>query len=221
MSAFRSSSARRPRHARRSGYLRIAGAAVGLIAALWAVGFLIFVDALPEELETAEVMIAQAEPADGIVVLTGGAQRLKTGLALLERGAGQKLFVSGVHQGVDVAELLRVSQQDPARVACCIELGYLAGNTRGNAAESAEWARASGFDSIRLVTADYHMPRSLLEFRILAPDLAVTPHPVFPGNVRSREWYKFPGTALFIAGEYTKTLLSLARLGVVRLVRSL
>ncbi len=180
-----------------------------------------FVDALPEESQTAEAMIEQAEKSDGLVVLTGGAQRLKTGLALLERGAGRKLFVSGVHRGVDVAELLRVSQQDPARVACCIELGYLAGNTRGNAAESAEWARRSGFQSIRLVTADYHMPRSLLEFRILAPELTVTPHPVFPGNVRSREWYKFPGTALFIAGEYTKTLLSVARLGVVRLVQSL
>ena len=47
------------------------------------------------------------EKADAIVVLTGGTLRLERGLELLGRRVAKKLFVSGVHRGVDVEQLLR------------------------------------------------------------------------------------------------------------------
>ena len=86
----------------------------------------------------------------------------KRALWLLDAQIAQKLFVSGVHRGVDVAELMRVSLQSPARADCCIVWGYEADNTAGNAYETAEWVAREGYSSIRLVTAAYHMPRSLL-----------------------------------------------------------
>src|SRR3546814_8190635 len=85
---------------------------------------------------------------DAIIVLTGGSERLPTGLDLLSRDRADKLFVSGVYAGVEVAELLRLSRQSPQELACCIVLGYAANDTRGNAVETAEWMRAEGYKSL-------------------------------------------------------------------------
>ncbi|RMD61651.1 MAG: YdcF family protein, partial [Alphaproteobacteria bacterium] len=133
------------------------------------------------------------------------------GLRLLAEGRADKLFVSGVYRGVDVAELLRVSQQSPENIACCIALGYQADNTRGNARETATWARANGVHTLRLVTAVYHMPRSLLEFRSAMPEIDIVPHPVFPETFKDRDWWRRPGSAGLVAREYTKYLLALLR----------
>ena len=150
-------------------------------------------------------------PTDAIVVLTGGSKRLTTGLGLLAAGRAEKLFVSGVYHGVDVEELLRVSRAAPAAVECCIVLGYAADDTRGNAAETAAWLRQEGYSSFRLVTANYHMPRSLLEFRRALPNARVVPHPVAPTNVHVQEWWHWPGTTILLVTEYNKYLVALLR----------
>lgn len=187
-------------------------ATASVVAAAWAVGLVYFASTLPygQPDETART--------DAIVVFTGGSLRLEAGLRLLSAGKAEKLFVSGVHRGVDVEELKRVWKQAPKTVDCCIVLGYEADDTAGNARESADWVKQEGYRSIRLVTADYHMPRSLVEFRKLAPDVTVVPHPVHPSHVKTREWYKYPGTALLIAGEYTKTLAAAARAWIHRVL---
>ena len=93
----------------------------------------------------------------------------------------------------------------------CIELGYEADNTRGNAAETAAWMRAEKFHSLRLVTASYHMPRSLLEFSRAMPDIRIVPNPVFPKGI-NRAWWLNPHAALLIVGEYMKYLFALTGL---------
>ena len=148
---------------------------------------------------------------DAIVVLTGGSERLDTGLGLLRQKMGRKLFVSGVYRGVDVAELLRLSRQKPEEVECCIVLGHAADNTVGNAAETALWMRSEGFHSLRLVTSNYHMRRSLAELRYAMPNMTIIPHPVFPDKVKQGEWWRWPGTAHLIASEYTKFLAARLR----------
>jgi len=150
--------------------------------------------------------------SDAIVVLTGGSDRLAAGLRLLSEGRGKKLFVSGVYRGVDVAALLRVAQKSPQDVECCVILGYAADNTSGNARETAEWMAREGYTSLRLVTASYHMPRSILEFRRAMPGVTIVPHPVFPERFRQAQWWRWPGTAAIIASEYTKYLLARLRL---------
>ena len=126
-------------------------------------------------------------------------------------GANLELFVSGVHLGVDVQQLLRVARQSPDAANCCISLGHQADDTAGNAAETSVWMAKHGYRSMRLVTAAYHMPRSLIEFRHAMPTTRIITHPVFPAQVKLDAWWRWPGTALLILDEYAKYLLAHAR----------
>ncbi|MBY0431800.1 MAG: YdcF family protein [Rhodospirillales bacterium] len=188
--------------------------ALGL-AALWLTGFVWFAAHIPDTVED------DGTATDAIVVLTGGSGRLATGLDLLAERKGLKLFVSGVYRGVEVNELLRLSRQIPDKVECCIVLGYSADNTVGNAVETARWMSGEGYRSLRLVTGNYHMARSLLEFRQAMPRVAIIPHPVFPNTVRQDEWWRRPGTAHLIATEYTKYLVAALRHWVLNMPREI
>lgn len=148
---------------------------------------------------------------DAIVVLTGGAARVATGLELLRQKRAAKLFVSGVYRGVDVHELLRTQRQAPEALECCIVLGYSAETTEGNAAETREWMAKEGFRSLRLVTAAYHMPRSLIEFRRALPEATIVPHAVLLDSFRRDTWWTSPGTFKVVVDEYHKLIAALVR----------
>ena len=187
--------------ARRRAALWLAAVAV-VASTAWIAGLFAFVGSIPRGEGEAEGEV------DAIVVLTGGSARLKTGLTLIAEKRAKKLFVSGVYRSVDVAELLRVSRQSPDEVACCIALGYSAESTRGNALETAKWMAEEGFASLRLVTANYHMPRSLVEFRVAMPGIELVAHPVIPENVMLDDWWRWPGTAALMMSEYNKYLFA-------------
>ena len=175
-----------------------------LLVLLWLVGLWRFAAAIPNEVASPD------QPTDAIVVLTGGSLRVEGGLHLLAEGKAKKLFISGVYRGVDVTELLRVSRQSPDSVACCVVLGHAADNTLGNAHETAQWMEAEGYHSLRLVTASYHMPRSMLEFTRAMPDKEIVPNPVFPDSLKE-SWWQSRRSALLIASEYSKYLAALVR----------
>ena len=183
---------------------RLAGIA-GTCATAWLIGLLWFATSLPESVAEPERV------TDAIVVLTGGRGRVHTGLQLLAKKRAKKLFISGVYRGVVVQELLRVSQQSPGDLQCCVALGYEADSTRGNARETASWMREQGLHSLRLVTAAYHMPRSLLEFRRVLPNAEIVPHPVIPEPVKQRDRWLWLGSASLIVSEYSKYLVARAR----------
>lgn len=188
---------------RRRRWLWLAIGTLILAAFAWFSGLLWF---------TGEVLhdeSAEEEATDAIVVLTGGSGRLDAGLNLLANGKAEKLFVSGVYHGIDVAALLRLSQRAPQELECCIALGYSADDTRGNAAETATWMTEEGYRSLRLVTANYHMPRSLLEFRRSMPSIDVVPHPVKPSNVVIEHWWRSAKAARLMLTEYSKYLVAL------------
>ncbi|MBI1206068.1 MAG: YdcF family protein [Azospirillum sp.] len=186
----------------------------GIAAVAWAVGLIWFAETIPREAPAPDSPEGQ-QITDAIVVLTGGSERLSTGLELLGAGRAKKLFVSGVYHTVDVRELLLLSRQAPGELECCIELGYAADSTMGNAAETADWMAEENFTSLRLVTANYHMRRSLLEFRMALPRAEVLPHPVIPANVHLADWWQWPGTANLIVNEYNKYLIALGRHGLI------
>ncbi len=188
---------------------RSAALAAGL-GALWLAGLIWFAETIPREQPALDAPEAQRR-TDAIVVLTGGSERLEAGLELLAAGRAHKLFVSGVYHSVDVRTLLRVSRQKPAEAECCIVLGYAADNTVGNAAETAAWMRAEHFTSMRLVTANYHLRRSLLEFRIALPEVEILPYPVVPANVRVPDWWLWRHTTGLIVTEYNKYLVAFGR----------
>jgi len=178
--------------------------ALVLAAVAWAAGLFWFVGTIPDRVAD------RATRTDAIVVLTGGSGRLRTGLLLLSQNRAEKLFVSGVYRGVDVKTLLALAEEVPGDLASRVGIGE-ATNTTGNAAETAAWMAKEGFHSLRLVTASYHMPRSLLEFRRALPDAVVIPHPVFPEHVKLKRWWAWPGTAALIVSEYDKYLAARAR----------
>lgn len=179
----------------------------GLTAGAWLAGFLLFV----AQVSTYnEYTIDNFLPAtDAIVVLTGGSERIATGLDLLAAGKGRKLLISGVPQGLSLGHILANHPISQELRDCCILLGHTADNTLGNAEETRAWVEAEKFHTLRLVTAHYHMPRSLLFFRKLLPDAVITPHAVAPETVDLRHWWQRPGTASLLINEYNKYLFAL------------
>jgi len=189
--------------------LRRSAVAAAPLGAIWFAGLVWFATVPSADDST--------EPADAIVVLTGGSQRLNSGIALLREGKGRKLFISGVNQQVGLEDLLRSSgAQDWAY--CCVVLGHRAVDTLGNAGETAQWMRQQGFHSLRLVTAWYHMRRSLLEFERAMPEIEIVPHPVLPDQIGYEHWWTRRQTAALLVSEYGKYLAALARPFVERLV---
>lgn len=176
------------------------------LAAAWLAGLVWFVRDLdqppaPPELAT-----------DAIVVLTGGSQRIDRGLALLGAGKAKKLFISGVPQGVDREALLRVNRAEAPWAQCCIVLGHHAEDTVGNARETVAWLRQEGYRSLRLVTANYHMRRALLEFRRVLPgEIVIVADPVVPEAGRPGGWWRGRAAAHLIVVEYVKYLGALVR----------
>ena len=183
--------------------LRRVAIAATVFSFLWLAGLIWFATPPPGESRTAST--------DAIVVLTGGSLRIESGIALLREGKGHKLFVSGVNQQVDLDDLLGVSGHAPDWARCCIVLGHEADDTFGNAQETAHWIRGQDFHSLRLVTAWYHMPRSLLEFDRAMPEIDIVAHPVFPDQVKQERWWAWRGTAALLVNEYVKYLGALAR----------
>lgn len=182
---------------------------LGGLAALWLLGLMMFVETIKEYTEPP---IAVLEPADAIVVLTGGSERVSTGLELLEAGKGKKLFISGVHAGLTLRQLLDSVTAAQKKHDNRVVLGYAAATTIGNAEETDGWMKREGFASLRLVTANYHMPRSLMIFRAAMPDILIIPYPVVPDHVMLDQWWLHSGTANLLVTEYNKYLWAHLRL---------
>lgn len=167
------------------------------------------------------------EHTDAIVVLTGGAARMATALRALNENQAERLLVSGVAQTTTRASLMQAvlpAMPDAAQhgnngqgldlqllFECCVDLGFEAEDTAGNAVEAASWASARGYKSIRLVTANYHMPRALVEFGRRAPGITVLPHPVRSDAMRVEDWWQRRTATFFLLGEYSKYIVALAR----------
>ena len=189
---------------RRPRLLRRLLALCALPALVWLAGLAWFGFTMPQT------------PADGrtktdaIVVLTGGSGRLAEGIRLLAAGVAPVLFVSGVDPRVDRQSVLRGAGGVPDALASRIVLGYRAEHTQGNANETALWARK--LDSLRLVTSNYHMRRSLLELRSALPDARLIAHPVFPQAVSRGQWWRSLGGIAIVNGEFYKFAAALIRM---------
>jgi uncharacterized SAM-binding protein YcdF (DUF218 family) len=144
--------------------------------------------------------------ADGIVALTGGADRVETALHLLAAGRADKLLLSGIGGNADLPTLARRADIDPAPLAGLVTLGREATTTRGNADETAAWARDNAIRSLIVVTAGYHMPRALAEIARAAPGLTLYPLPVTPHALRDGGAASQAKRLRLMAEEYVKFL---------------
>jgi uncharacterized SAM-binding protein YcdF (DUF218 family) len=177
-----------------------------IIAALWLAGFALYMAHI-SHLTTPDLN-AGLEPTDAVVVLTGGSERLAAGLDLLRAGTANKLFVSGVAPGLTLDKRLDEAAMPKELRACCIALGHAAESTTGNADETLAWMKAENYHSLRLVTANYHMPRSLMLFRALMPEIKIVPYPIAPESVKLDNWWMHPNTIELLVTEFHKYALA-------------
>ncbi len=207
------------REPERAGYALRTGFVIVMLslATAWGIGLVRYAGRIPTE------TVAPAEPADAIVVLTGGSKRMDAGVALLLDAKAPVLFVSGVDHRVDPARIRDLvtdsgENLDQATIDCCIVLGYGASDTLGNARETALWAGATDRKALILVTSNYHMPRAWLEFEHALPGARLVPYPVVPADVRMDAWWRWPGTFGLIAGEWTKFIFARVRITLASIV---
>ena len=195
--------------------LRTLTRAGGVAFALFIFGFVIFIGLTIRE------AASPVEPADAIVVLTGGQQRIGEAVRLLSEGRARRLLISGVNRQISKAEARRLTGLDHRRFDCCVDVGYGAQDTSGNADETRAWVATWGFWSLIVVTASYHMPRSLIEMSRTLPGVRLIPHPVHPvvpESPRTDPWWLHLDAARTLVSEYLKYLPSAARFAVARLL---
>jgi len=180
---------------------------LGLLCAVGlAGGFLAFVQTV------ARSERPPAARADGIVALTGGAQRIGDAIDLLAAGHGRRLLITGVNERTSREEIARLNPNQSHWIACCVDLDYRARNTIGNAIETRRWMRRNGFGTVAVVTSNYHMPRTLVEIdHALADREAAIPYPVVSDGFDVDRWWADPASARLLGAEYLKFLAAWVR----------
>lgn len=177
----------------------------GTFVAALALGFVVF----------SAVVMREPDPisakADGIVVLTGGETRIVEGARLLREGHGSRLLISGVNRHTGRQDLIKISGLGEQEFNCCVDIGYSALNTVGNANETRSWAEAMRYDTLIVVTASYHMPRSIAELARELPNTTLIAHPVQPPSFSEGAWWLRPRTGRLLFAEYLKFLPAAAR----------
>lgn len=173
---------------------------VGLSA--FAGGFLVFAD------RVANAPLPTEPRADGIVALTGGAQRIEDAAALLQQGSAGRLLISGVNEATSADAIADRVPYLHRLLNCCVDIGREAHDTRGNAHEARDWARRLGYDSLIVVTSAWHMPRSLAELRRTLPDVQLVAYPVNPDGRDYARWKQDPELFKLLVVEYTKYVVA-------------
>lgn len=176
-------------------------------------GFVAFVDSVARYVPN-----GAEERADAIVALTGGEHRMIEAARLLNEGRGARLLISGVNKMTSREDLMRKSGLSRRLFDCCVEIGYEAHDTAGNAQETRAWVDAHHYTRLIVVTSSYHMPRSLAELGRALPDVVLVPHPVVPRHFTGERWWLKPGAMRLLVTEYLKFLPSAMRFGLARLV---
>jgi len=189
-------------------------AAFLVLALIWAAGLLAFAGRVQHSTPA-----VTPERADGAVALTGARsdERIAAAVHLLEIGKAQRVLVSGVNRQTTREDVRALTRTARRLYDCCVDLGFEAATTLGNARETAAWAKARGYDSLIVVTADYHMPRAMLELRSAMPQVRLQAYPIATSVIDAKLWWRQGRSARLMVGEYSKYLTILGREAVLRL----
>ncbi len=155
---------------------------------LFFIGFAVFATGI--EREPRETV----RSADGITVLTGGADRIDQAMKLLAQGKAKRVLITGVYRATTKEELKQLASQGDQYFACCVDIDKEARNTIDNATETSEWVAQRQFHSVIVVTSNYHMPRALAELGRAMPTVVLIAYPVIDKNVHLDRWWTYPGT---------------------------
>ena len=170
------------------------------------IGFVSFIYLIKKDFSEKEII---SNNTKHIIVATGGSNRILKGLLLTQIENDRKMLITGVGKGIkkgDIAKAILANEEQIQVLNCCVDLGLSALNTQGNAYESYRWLKHHNAQSSFLVTANYHMPRLVLEFERIAPEIKVNLVPVQPSNDPIQKIY-LPKNLILVTKEYLKFVI--------------
>lgn len=189
---------------RKAAYVIVASGA--FLGAALVMGYAGFALSLPRE------EFAIPGRAEGVVALTGGSDRVLDAATLLATGQAHRMLITGVNPSTRSSLLAKILPMSRELFDCCVDLGYEALDTAGNARETRDWAREHNITrTLIVVTSNYHMPRALVEISAALPDVELYPFPVVSEHINVADWASDARVARFISKEYVKYLGSLLR----------
>jgi len=179
---------------------------IAFLTTLIAAGFLGFANSLAREERSLEI------EAESVVALTGGSDRVFEAAGLLARRQAHRLLITGVNRTTQGAALERILPISRELFSCCVDLGYQAQDTEGNARETRDWMQRRRLKGpLIVVTSNYHMPRALLELEAALPGVELYPFPVVGEHVRVETYLEDRRVLRLLLREYFKFLRALAR----------
>ena len=156
---------------------------------VYLLGFLVFAVTLGSP--------AGTQRTDAAVAITGGSGRIEHAMEVLADGHVKRVLIAGADPAVTKADLIDRLGGKSRLMNCCVDLGSDSVDTRSNAEEAKRWLEARNYNSLRLITSDWHMRRARYEFeRVLGDEFEVV-----TDGVRTQ-----PGF-MTLFGEYNKYLL--------------
>ena len=154
-----------------------------------------------------------------IVILTGGTNRIKDGLNIINhfdksKRTNFKILVSGTGKGFSKNSLIKQigPNFNPKLIECCIYLDSVSKNTFTNAIETSKWANRNDLKEFILITSNYHMPRAILEFKNVMPNHKIYTFPITPRKHNIKEWMSSYETFSLIFKEFCKYIVSNLRI---------
>jgi len=150
-----------------------------------------------------------------IVILTGGANRIKDGLKIIQdfknsKNINYKILVSGTGMGFNKSSLKKKlgPNFNSHLIQCCIDLDGISKNTLTNASETFKWAKKNNIREFILITSNYHMPRAILEFKNVMPNLKIYTYAIIPKKHDIENWLSSYQTFSLVFTEYCKFIIA-------------
>ena len=158
-----------------------------------------------------------SKKSSDIVILTGGTNRIKDGLKIINKFEktstfNSKILVSGTGKGFTKMSLAKNIDFDFNLIECCIELDSISTNTYSNAFETLKWVKKNNISEFILTTSNYHMPRAFLEFKYRMPNLKIFTYPITPKKHNINNWLGSFQTFSLVLSEYCKFLIAKLRI---------
>ena len=157
--------------------------------------------------------------SSNIVILTGGTNRIKDGLKIIEgfrkeNKNNYKILVSGTGTGFTKNSLKKKlgPNFNPKLIQCCIDLDSVSKNTFTNASETFKWAKKNDIKEFILITSNYHMPRAILEFENIMPNLKIYTYTITPDRHEIENWLSSYQTFGLVFTEYFKYIVANLRI---------
>ena len=159
------------------------------------------------------------EESPNIVILTGGTNRIKDGLKIIKdfrktKKNNYKILVSGTGTGFTKNSLKKKLGPNfsPQLIQCCIDLDSVSKNTFTNASETFKWTKKNDIKELILITSNYHMPRAILEFKNVMPNLKIYTYAITPDKHKIENWLSSYQTFGLVFTEYFKYIVASLRI---------